>query len=152
MESTPVAIIGAGPIGLETAAALKRAGVSYVQFDAGQVGSTMGWWAPGTRFFSSPERIEIAGVPLALPHQDKATREEYLAYLRGVARQFELEVRAFERVVSIEPLGPGRGFLLRTRRGNGTESLISADKVVAAIGDMHRPRMQIGRASCRERV
>src|SRR5262245_52216486 len=84
MEGTHVAIIGAGPIGLEVAVALKRAGIDYLHFDAGQVGSTMQWWAPGTRFFSSPERIGIAGVPLALPHQDKASREEYLAYLRGI--------------------------------------------------------------------
>jgi thioredoxin reductase (NADPH) len=54
MESTHIAIIGAGPIGLEVAAGLKRAGISYLQFEAGQVGATMGWWAPGTRFFQLP--------------------------------------------------------------------------------------------------
>ena len=32
--STDVVIVGAGPIGLELAACLKRAGVDYVQFDA----------------------------------------------------------------------------------------------------------------------
>ena len=38
---TTVAIIGAGPIGLELAVAFKRAGIDYVQFDAGQIGSTI---------------------------------------------------------------------------------------------------------------
>lgn len=38
--STEVVIVGAGPIGLELAACLKRAGVEYVQFDARQIGHT----------------------------------------------------------------------------------------------------------------
>ena len=139
MESTHIAIIGAGPIGLEVAAGLKRAGISYLQFEAGQVGATMGWWAPGTRFFSSPERIAIAGVPLALPHEEKATREEYLAYLRGVVRQLGLEIQRGERVTAIEPRGAGKGFLLRTKT-TGAERLYGAERVVAAIGDLHRPR------------
>ena len=81
------AIIGAGPIGLEVAWALRREGLSPLHFDAGAIGATMGWWAHGTRFFSSPERIAICGVPLLTPTQDKATREEYLTYLRAVATQ-----------------------------------------------------------------
>ena len=56
-----VAIIGAGPIGIELAVALKRAGVSYVHLEARQVGATMQWWPPFTRWFSSNERIAIAG-------------------------------------------------------------------------------------------
>lgn len=140
MESAPIAIIGAGPIGLEVAVATKRAGVAYVQFEAGQIGSTMGWWAPGTRFFSSPERIGIAGVPLETINQDKATREEYLTYLRAVVRQFDLHIRTFERVISIGPRGGGRGFLITTRRGDG-EGQYLADRVVVAIGDMHRARL-----------
>ena len=40
-----------------------REGIECVQIEAGQIGATMQWWAPGTTFFSSPERIQIAGVP-----------------------------------------------------------------------------------------
>ena len=39
-ERVEVAIVGAGPIGLELAAALKAAGVDYLQFEAGQIGQT----------------------------------------------------------------------------------------------------------------
>ena len=58
-----VAVMGAGPVGLELAVALRRQGVHYVQFDAQQIGYTITRWPPRTHFFSSPERIAIAGVP-----------------------------------------------------------------------------------------
>ncbi|MCI0362445.1 MAG: NAD(P)-binding domain-containing protein [Phycisphaerales bacterium] len=150
-----VAIIGGGPIGLELAAGLKHAGVKYVQFEAGSLGWTMSWWAPGTRFFSSSERIEIAGVPLALTHQEKATREEYLTYLRAVVRQHALQVHSSSKVVRIEH-APGAGFSLAVARSTqgvgGPHSVpfrpapdaLSAwhvQQLVLAIGDMHRPRL-----------
>src|SRR5688572_872073 len=107
MEATDVMIVGAGPVGIELAVALKRAGVEYVQVDAGQVGATMVWWPPGTRWFSSNERIAIAGVPLQTLDQGKATREEYLRYLRSVVGQFGLRVNVYERVVGIEARSDG---------------------------------------------
>src|SRR5436305_4039619 len=100
--STDVAIIGAGPIGIELAVALKGAGVDYIHFDAKQIGYTISWFAPQTKFFSSNERIAIAGVPLQTADQSKATREEYLTYLRCVALQFNLHVNTYEPVVRIE--------------------------------------------------
>src|SRR5438093_8896721 len=96
-----LAIIGAGPIGIELAVALKRAGVEYLHFDAKQIGYTISWFAPQTRFFSSNERIAIAGVPLMTADQQKATREEYLAYLRAVVTQFDLKVNTYEPIVAI---------------------------------------------------
>src|SRR5918997_930644 len=102
VESTEVAVVGAGPIGLELAVALKRAGVDYLHFDARQIGYTVSWFAPQTRFFSSNERIAIAGVPLQTPDQGKCTREQYLSYLRGVVEQFDLRVNTFEPVVAID--------------------------------------------------
>lgn len=140
MREAEVAIIGAGPIGLELAVALKQMGLEYLQFDAGQVGHTMSWFPPQTRFFSSPERIAIAGVPLQTTDQSKATREEYLAYLRSVAQQFDLPVRTFERVTSL--CREDNGFLLKTQHA-GHNLEYRARNVVVAIGDMHRPR-QLG--------
>src|SRR3982751_1492721 len=95
---TDVVVVGAGPIGIEMAVALKRAGVNYRHFDARQIAYTISWFAPQTRFFSSNERIAIAGVPLQIPDQGKATREEYLAYLRAVIQQFDLQVNTYEPV------------------------------------------------------
>lgn len=138
MQTTEVIIIGAGPIGIELAAALKLLGVDYVHLEAGQIGQTITWYPRQARFFSSPDRIAIAGVPLHTVDQSKASREEYLAYLRGVVDQFDLEIRTFERVDSIE-----RGddsFIVRTTRGHESGTC-EAKSIVFAIGDMHRPRL-----------
>src|SRR6056297_4055519 len=97
----PLAIVGAGPIGLELAVAFTRRKIPFQIFDAGQVGQTISWWAPQTRWFSSNERIAIAGVPLLTPNQAKATREEYLTYLRGVTQQFGICVRSYQPVIDI---------------------------------------------------
>src|SRR4051812_15030793 len=93
-----VALIGAGPIGLEMAVALKRAGIKYLHFDAKQIGYTISWFAPGTHFFSSNDRIAIAGVPLQTADQNKSTREQYLAYLRTVVELYDLKVHTYEPV------------------------------------------------------
>src|SRR5438045_6019227 len=123
MTTSDVAIVGAGPIGLELAVALKRAGVKYIQFDAEQIGYTISWFAPQTRFFSSNERIAIAGVPLQTPDQGKCTREQYLAYLRSVVEEFDLRVNTYEPVVGIERGRGDRGgtgdFVLTTRPAGG---------------------------------
>jgi thioredoxin reductase (NADPH) len=116
MTEHDVAVVGAGPIGIELAVALKRAGVDYVHFDAKQIGYTISWFAPQTKFFSSNERIAIAGVPLNTADQSKATREEYLAYLRGVVQQFDLKINTYEPLVGIERQGDG-AFVLRTTPG-----------------------------------
>jgi thioredoxin reductase (NADPH) len=136
---TDVLLIGAGPIGIELAVALKARGIHYVHLEAGQIGSTIAWYAPQTHFFSSPERIAIAGVPLQTLDQTKATREEYLTYLRAVVLQFDLRIETFERVISLRKSADG-GFEAVSGRASGPRQW-RARNVVLAIGDMHRPRL-----------
>src|SRR4051812_25889401 len=100
--SAEVAIVGAGPIGLELAGGLKGRGIDYLHFDANQIAYTISWFPPQTQFFSSNERIAIAGVPLLTPTQGKATREQYLAYLCGVVEQFDLKINTYEPIVRID--------------------------------------------------
>jgi len=137
LESHEVAIVGAGPVGLELAAVLCRAGVDYVQFEAQQIGHTLTRWPPHTHFFSSPERIALAGVPIPTLDQTKLTGEEYLAYLRSVVMQFGLKVNTYEPVTRIERRS--EGFLLHTRRRTGERSY-SCRRVVLATGGMAGPR------------
>src|SRR3954447_3364369 len=146
VEHTDVAVIGAGPIGIELAVGLKRAGVEYLHFDAKQIGYTISWFAPQTRFFSSNERIAIAGVPLQTPDQGKCTREQYLAYLRSVVEEFDLRVNTYEPVVGIERGRGGRGdagdFVLTTRPSGGAAGprRYAARRLVLVTGGTDHPR------------
>lgn len=133
-----VAIIGAGPIGLELAACFRRANVDYIHFDAGQIGHTLTWWPRNTSFFSTTERLAIAGVPIQNNHQQRITGEEYLAYLRSVVEQFDLRVNTHEPVAALECTSTG--FMLTTQPLAGARSY-HARRVVLAIGDMHNPNI-----------
>jgi thioredoxin reductase (NADPH) len=133
-----VAIIGAGPLGIELAVALKRAGISIVHFDAKQIGQTIAGFPPQTRFFSSNERIAIAGVPLQTPDQNKATREEYLTYLRTLVQQFDLRINTYEPVTGIERR-PAGGFIITTSR-HGADATYRADRIVLATGGTAKSR------------
>ncbi len=137
--STDTLVVGAGPIGIEVAAGLKDAGVEHLVIDAGPIGATIASWAPATRFFSSPERIAIAGVPITSEGQDKTTREQYLSYLRQVVGTRGLRVSTFERLMDVVDAEEGslRRFVLRTERRGAAGRVIEAANVVLAIGDMH---------------
>ena len=135
-ERARVAIVGGGPIGLELAAALAGRGISFVQFEAEQIGHTMSWWAPQTRWFSSNERIAIGDRPLVTIDQSKATREEYLTYLRGFVQQHNLRVRTYEPVTRIRR--DGEGFVLTSSHVGG-ERTTRCDAVVLAIGGTDFP-------------
>lgn len=134
IPSYEVAIIGAGPIGIELAVCLQRAGVRYVHFDANQIGYTMTWWPRNTNFFSTTERLAIAGVPIQNNHQQRTTGEDYLAYLRGVVEQFDLPINTYEPVTALEP--SANGFMLTTEPLTGTRHY-HCQRVVLALGDMH---------------
>jgi thioredoxin reductase (NADPH) len=81
-------------------------------------------------------------MPLVTPNQQKATREQYLAYLRTVVRTFKLSINTYEPVVDIA--GPGDGqdhpFTVTTH-GNGGKRQWRARKIILAVGDTDVPAM-----------
>lgn len=136
MKTFQVAIIGAGPLGLELAIALKQAGISYIQFDKGQVAEAIYRFPIGTQFFSSSERIGIAGMPIQTQDQQKCTREHYLAYIRATCMKYQLAVNTYEEVKTITRED---GFLLKTQSNRG-EVTYRTDYVVLATGGTSTPR------------
>ncbi len=133
-------VIGAGPIGIEVAAALKHHGADYLHFESQQIGHTISRYARFTRFFSSPERLAICGIPLQTMHQDLITGEEYLSYLRAVVEMQDLNIRTYERVVDLRRGDHGDGFVLESESVVGRERF-RARRVVIATGDMSFPRL-----------
>ena len=139
MSLRDLIVVGAGPIGIELGVALQRAGVDGLLLEAGQIGQTMLGWPPMTRWFSSPERITIAGVPIQTLDQSKCTREEYLAYLRSVVMQFDLEIRTYEPVVALAR--DGEGFTVTTAPLAGGRRTCRARRLVLATGGNARPNL-----------
>jgi thioredoxin reductase (NADPH) len=133
-----IAIVGAGPIGIEMAAVLKRAGANYIHFEAKQIGDTISWWPRNTYFFSTTERIELAGIPIPNTTQQRTSGEEYLAYLRGIVEQLDLQIHTYEPVVDLLP--DTDGFRLHTRP-LGSEREYFCKYVILATGDMQYPNL-----------
>ncbi len=131
--------MGAGPIGLETAAVLTGEGHQVLVVDAGAIGETIArQFPPHTRFFTSPERLALRGLPVPSTTQEKTTGEEYLAYLRAFVADHELSVDTFTQVVGIT--GEAGDFTVSVRDGWGRDSTIGADVIVLATGGTAEPR------------
>jgi len=120
IRQSEVVVVGGGPIGLELAAALQEVNIDTLLFEAQQLGHTITTWPRHTHFYSTAERIAIAGVPIPYADHAHITGEQYLAYLRAVVEQFNLASGGFD--VSTE-----------TRTG---QRQYHAERVVLASGDM----------------
>lgn len=139
MKRPDVIVIGAGPIGLETAAGLARAGQRVVIVDSGPIGATIAHqFPPATRFFSSPDRLEIAGFATSDPGQEKISREQYLTYLRNVVTTLRLHVMTFHNVQRITRGNDCFKLELKTRSGRLIQ--LEGSAVVIATGGTGRPR------------
>src|SRR4051812_26068709 len=87
-----MAIVGAGPVGLGMAAALKRSGIPYDQFEADD--ELGGNWYHGvystTHTISSRNVTQFSEYPMPADYPDYPSRGQVLAYLRDYARHFSL--------------------------------------------------------------
>ncbi len=138
LTNIPLVIVGAGPIGIELAVCLKRMGMPYLHFETKQIGHTFMQWPRNTPFFSTTERIEIAGIPIQKTTQERTTGEEYLAYLRSIVEQEGLEVRTFEPVTDI--VRAQDSFRVETSPPAGKQRY-TCQRIVLANGDMDFPAL-----------
>jgi thioredoxin reductase len=102
MENYDVVIIGAGPIGLACAIACTKRKLSYVVIEKGALVNSLFNYPLNMTFFSTSERLEIGDVPF-ISHNPKPTRDEALEYYRRVALHWRVNLRLFERVLSVTP-------------------------------------------------
>ncbi len=135
-SDTQVLVVGAGPTGLAVGIAAAKAGISCILLDRATVVSAIEKYPLGMTFFSTPERIEIGGIPL-VTSSEKPTRRDGLIYYRRVAEHYHLDVRVREAVSAIrrEPDGT---FLVSARRPHD-EVTYHAKAVVIATGYYDQP-------------
>ncbi len=136
--TTDVIVIGGGPIGIEMTIALKRLGVATILIEAKQIGDAFMQWPPNTQFFSTPEHVALAGVPVHNLTQQAITGEQYLAYLRTLVEMFDLDLRNYEPVSAVTRTDHN-DFLVTTQPHTGQRTY-RARHVILATGGMAGPR------------
>src|SRR6266566_4066755 len=132
MSVRDILIVGAGPSGLATAIAAKHHGLDYVLVEKGVLVNSIFNFPMHMVFFTTPELLEIGGLPLTTPY-DKPTRLEALRYYRRVVDAYELPISFHEKVTSIEREPDGH-FIVETEHDRGVTRVREARAVVLAIG------------------
>lgn len=138
MDIIDIAVVGAGPCGLGVGAAAHAAGIECTLFDKSCVVSSISGYPTFMTFFSTADRLEIAGVPFVIVG-DKPTRREALRYFQSLVRIFDIDVRQYERVESVERTRDH--FRLHTVKASGAEASYQAANVVVATGYFDSPNM-----------
>lgn len=129
-------IVGAGPAGLAAAIAAKQAGLDYVVLEKGALVNAILHFPTNMVFFTTPELLEIGGLPFITPY-DKPTRPEALRYYRRVTDSYDLNIAFDESVLGIRP--DEGGLAVETRSGRGVRRLNHARSVILATGTYDHP-------------
>jgi thioredoxin reductase (NADPH) len=144
MKLRDVLIVGAGPAGLATAIAATRAGLDYLVIEKGALVNSLQAYPADMVFFTTPELLEIGGLPFVSPY-DKPTRAEALRYYRRVTDTFALDIAFDERVTSIvreDGLPDALGSLaVETASGRGVRRALHGRTVVVATGAYDLPNL-----------
>src|SRR5690242_3255670 len=135
-DAVDLLIVGGGPCGLAAAISAKRAGLSTVVLEAASVVSTIAHYPTYVRFFSTAEKLALGGLPFIIA-AEKPTRRDGLAYYRAVVKHFDLPVRQYERVTSIER--EGADFVVRSDSRARGAVVTRARAVVVATGYFGSP-------------
>jgi thioredoxin reductase (NADPH) len=138
MSVRDVLIVGAGPSGLATAIAAKQQGLDYAIVEKGVLVNSIFRFPVHMVFFTTPELLEVGGLPLVSPN-DKPTRLEALKYYRRVVDRYGLAVSFHEEVTSLERVGDDGIFTVTTRNRGGVVRARQARAVVLAIGYYEHP-------------
>jgi bacillithiol disulfide reductase len=129
-------IVGAGPSGLATAIAAEAAGLDYEVLEKGVLVNSIFHFPRNMVFFTTPELLEIGGLPFVTPYE-KPTQWEALRYYRRVTDTFKLRIALGEELAGMEGLG-GDGFRVASR-ASGSERTREARNVVLATGYYDHP-------------
>lgn len=132
MSVRDLLIVGAGPSGLATAIAAKRHNLDYQILEKGTLVNSIDRFPPQMVFFTTPELLEIGGLPFVSPHE-KPTRAEALRYYRRVVDVYDLQISFEEKVLSVAKEGQEDLFALETS-SRGVRRVRHARCVVLAIG------------------
>jgi thioredoxin reductase (NADPH) len=121
-----ILIIGGGPIGLACGLAAQKAHLSFVIVEKGCLVNSLYNYPSTMTFFSTSEKLEIAGVPFVTVH-NKPTRNDALEYYRRVALSNHLPLNLFEEVTNVTAIDGGYAIIT-------TKATYQAKKVILSTG------------------
>ncbi|WP_425581311.1 flavin-containing monooxygenase [Streptomyces sodiiphilus] len=134
--SAPVHVIGGGPGGLATAAALRQRGVRAVVVEkAGDVGASWRGHYDRLRLHTTRRWSELPGMPIPRSAGRWVSRDDFVRYLEDYTRHHRIELAAGVEVFRVEQDTGGDGWLLLANGGRR----MRAPAVVVATGWNHTP-------------
>ena len=126
-----VLVVGAGPTGLACAIEAQKAGFKALVIDKGCLVNSIYHYPVNMVFFTTPELLEIGDIPFNTALA-KPTRLEALEYYRRVAEHYQLHIRQYEWVKTIN--GEDGEFVVSTSDRHGAVHDHRARKIIVATG------------------
>jgi bacillithiol disulfide reductase len=138
MSLRDVVIVGAGPAGLAAGIAATKAGLTYQIIEKGALVNSLLHYPTEMVFFTTPELMEIGGLPFVSPN-DKPSRMEALRYYRRATDTYNLSISFDTRVDAIAR--EGDAFAIDARHVRGDAKAWRARHVVLATGAYDFPNV-----------
>lgn len=135
-EILDLLVAGAGPTGIAVGCEAVKAGLKVRVYDRGALTNSFLNYPTYLTFFTTRDRMEIAGVPLSIP-EEKANRQQALAYYRAVAARHALPLALHEEVLEARRASNG-AFCVTTRKEDHNRTCW-AWNVVFATGYFDNP-------------
>lgn len=129
-------IVGAGPCGLSVAIETKKRGMNPLVIEKGCLVNSIFHFPTNMQFFSTPELLEIGGIPFVTAGE-KPVRAEALKYYRAVTKKYELKVHTYEKVVRVEKAEGS--FSVFTEGRSGRKNRYDTPHLVIATGYYDHP-------------
>lgn len=108
-------VAGAGPTGIAIGAEAVSRRLSVLLVERGPLTAAIHEYPTDMTFFTTRDRLEIAGVPFTVP-EDKPSRRQALVYYRSVVDRYRVPLALHETVTAITPpAAPGGRFEVATR-------------------------------------
>jgi len=133
MEILDILIIGAGPIGLNCALEAKKSNLNYLIIEKGTIVNSLYNYPLYMKFFSTADKLEIAEIPF-ISAAPKPGRQEALEYYQGIARQKNININLYEKVLKVSKIG--KIFKIET-----SKSKYTAKNVIISTGFYDIPNL-----------
>lgn len=132
-------VVGSGPTGIAIGAEAIAHGLDVLLVDQGPLTAAIQLYPVDLTFFTTRDRLEIAGVPFTVP-EEKPSRRQALVYYRSVVERCGIPVALHEEVTAIRPpVEPGRRFEVSSRH-RGEERRYRPRAVAVATGYFFNPK------------